>query len=88
MARAKATPKKEKEAVAVHSLALTPATHEILEGLSQDATDYTGRKVSGSAIVRALLRYAKRQGYEWSLAQLFPLVEEEMGSGMIWGKKK
>jgi len=80
--------KQEKERFAIRSLALAPDTDEVLARLSQDATDYTGRKVSGSAVVRALLRYADAQGYEWGIANLCPLIENEMSGGVLWGKKK
>ena len=85
---ASAKTKLKNDGVAIHTLTLTPDTKQILEGLSRDATDYGGRKVSGSAIVRALLRYAKQQEYSWVISQLCPLVEAEQAGGIIWGKKK
>lgn len=85
MASKKTEPKKE--GVVVHSLALAPDTEKILERLSGEASDYIGRKVSESAIIRALVRFADRQDYQWVLAQLCPLVEEELASGITWGRK-
>lgn len=53
------------------------------QSVSGEASDYIGRKVSGSAMVRALLRYAEKQEYQWVLAQLCPMVEEELSQGVI-----
>jgi hypothetical protein len=78
----------EKPAFVVHSLTLTRADEEILEHLSGDVSDYTGRKISGSAILRALLRYTDQQGYQWFLSQVSPFIEAEISSGVVWGKKK
>jgi hypothetical protein len=55
---------------------------------SGDVSDYTGRKISGSAILRALLRYTNQQGYQWFLSQVSPFIEAEISSGVVWGKKK
>lgn len=78
----------KKSPLVIHSLALTPADEKILERISNDATDYTGRKISSSAIIRALLRHADQQGYQWTLANLRPLIETELARGVMWGKKK
>ena len=88
MARAKKEQKKEKPKIHVQSMALTPETEKTLQRLRGEATDYIGRKVSGSAMVRALLRFADKQEYQWVLSQLCPIVEEELSQGVIWGKKK
>jgi hypothetical protein len=48
--------------LAPHSLSLGRQEELTLGRLSQDASDFVGRKVSGSAVVRALLRFADRQG--------------------------
>lgn len=88
MARAKTKQKKEKPKIHVQSMALTPETEKTLQRLSGEASDYIGRKVSGSAMVRALLRYAEKQEYQWVLTQLCPMVEEELSLGVVWGKKK
>lgn len=85
MARKKPTPKNE---TLVRSLAHTTTTEEITRRLSQDATDYIGRAVSNSAVIRALIRYADTQGTTWIQKALFPLIERELESGMVWGKKK
>jgi hypothetical protein len=60
----------------------------VLDRLSKDLSDYTGRTVGGSAVIRALLRFAGLQPYHWALSTLAPLVEAEMSAGVLWGKKK
>jgi predicted TIM-barrel fold metal-dependent hydrolase len=59
-----------------------------LRRLSTDAADYIGRAVSGSAIVRALLRHVAQYPASWVQARIFPFVEKELDSGVLWGKKK
>jgi hypothetical protein len=81
-------PAVEKSAFVVHSLTLTQADEAILQNLSRDVSDYTGRKISGSAILRALLRYTDQQGYPWLLSQVSPFIEAEISSGVVWGKTK
>jgi hypothetical protein len=88
MARAKKKQEKEKPKIHVQSMTLTPETEKTLQRLSGEASDYIGRKVSGSAMVRALLRFADKQESQWVLAQLCPMVEKELSLGVIWGKKK
>jgi hypothetical protein len=78
----------EKPAFVVHSLTLTRADEDILEHLSGDVSDYTGRKISGSAVLRALLRYTNQQGYQWFLSHVSPFIEAEITSGITWGKKR
>ena len=70
------------------SVTFTSAVDEILRGFSQDAKDYTGRAVGSSAILRALVHYAGQQGEQWLRSQIFPLIEQELNAGVIWGKKK
>lgn len=72
----------------IRSLSVTPDDATALDRIAQDASDYIGWTVSGSAIVRALLRYADQQQGEWLREQLFPLIEQEIESGTVWGKKK
>jgi hypothetical protein len=38
-------------------------------------------------VVPALLRYGKQQGIAWAHAQLFPLIEEEIGVESYWNKQ-
>jgi hypothetical protein len=86
MARPKKTP--PKAPLVIHSLTLTSTTAATLRRLSTDAAEYIGRAVSGSAIVRALLRHIAQQPESWVQARIFPFVEKELESGVIWGKKK
>jgi hypothetical protein len=91
MASAKPKGKKslpQKPLLQVRTITLTPADQATLDRLSKDVSDYTGRIVSGSAIVRALVRYAGQQRYDWGLAYLSPLIEQEMTAGVQWGKRK
>jgi hypothetical protein len=80
-------PRPVKQAFTIRSLTLTPADEKILRRLSQDASDYIGRTVSESAIVRALLRQADQQGPPAADA-LFLQIEQELQSGVMWGRKK
>jgi hypothetical protein len=86
MARARSAPKKAKLEFTIHSLSLTRETEDILQRLSGDASDYIGRAVSNSAIVRALLRQVDQQGPPGTDA-LFVQVEKELKSGVMWGKE-
>jgi hypothetical protein len=71
-----------------HSLTLTEQDNVILRSLGQDARDCIGRAVSTSAIMRALIRYAGQQSEAWAREHLFPIVEQEMNAGVLWGGKK
>jgi hypothetical protein len=77
-----------KEPLLIRSLTHTPTTEAIVKQLSQDASDSIGRPISSSAIIRALLRYADQQDTQWEQEQLFPFVEKELSSGILWGAKK
>jgi hypothetical protein len=77
-----------KEPILVRSHTLTPSTEVILKRLSQTATDVIGRGVSSSAVVRALALYAGQQSPIWLQDTLFPLIERELSSGILWGRKK
>jgi hypothetical protein len=86
MARARSAPKKAKLEFTIHSLSLTRETEDILQRLSSDASDYIGRVVSNSAIVRAMLRQVDQHGPPGADA-LFVQVEKELKSGVMWGKE-
>jgi hypothetical protein len=86
MARKKT--KQKKEAFVIRSFTLTTLTEETLKRLSGEASDHLGWTVSGSAIMRALLRYTEEQPSSWASSQLFPFVEREIAGGVVWGKKK
>lgn len=86
MARLRSAPKKAKPQFTIHSLSLTRDAEDILRRLSSDASDYIGRAVSNSAIVRALLRQVDQQGPP-AVDALFVQVEKELKSGVRWGKE-
>lgn len=86
MARIRSAPKKAKPEFTIHSLSLTRDAEGILRRLSSDASDFIGRAVSNSAIVRALLRQIDKQGPPAADA-LFVEVEKELKSGVMWGKE-
>ena len=60
----------------------------MLEEVSQEASEALGRTIGTSAIVRALIQYAARQPTLWVAATLFPFIQEEIESGLVWGRKK
>ena len=86
MARAKKNPPIEPPVI--HFLTMTPTTAKTLQRLSAAASDYIGRTVSESAIVRALLRHIEQYPASWVQARIFPFVEKELESGVVWGSKK
>jgi hypothetical protein len=81
-------PKVKKQPLLIRTHSLTHNTHRALEQLSQEATDALGWTVSNSALVRALIRHASQQPTEWKTVALFPLVEQEIEAGVLWGSKK
>jgi hypothetical protein len=76
------------EKLLVRTCTLARQDEMILEQLSGDASDYVGRKVSGSAIMRSLLRFAAGQGAVWQREHIFSRVEHEMTGGTTWGSRK
>jgi hypothetical protein len=87
MARAKKEPPQETPEFSIYTFSLDAKAAESLKQLSQDASDFLGRTVSGSAIVRALIRQVVKQGPPAADA-LFIEVEREMNAGVLWGSKK
>jgi hypothetical protein len=83
MPRAKGPTKPEFHAYAVK---LTPQTVDTLRDLAESATAAVGRKISASAVLRALVAFAGRQSGEWVKRELFPHFEEELQAGGAWGK--
>jgi broad specificity phosphatase PhoE len=77
-----------KEPLRVYSIKVTPAMEELLQQLSQDASDRLGWTVSNSAIIRALVRHAGQQPQTWMTEAIHPLVEQEIIQGRVWGTKK
>jgi hypothetical protein len=91
MASAKLKGKKslpQKLLLQVKTVTITQSDQDTLDRLSKDVSDYTGRTVSGSAIVRALVRYVGQQRYDWGLAYLSPLIEQEITAGVLWGRER
>ena len=65
MARSKKlTP--EKPQFSIHSVTLTTEEVGALEQLSRDASDFLGRSISSSAVIRALLRQVVKG--QWGVA--------------------
>jgi hypothetical protein len=86
MARAKKT--SLLEPLKVCSLKLTPTAEQVLQQLSQDASDALGCTVSSSALMRALLAYVEQQPPAWAPSALYPFIEQEIARGRVWGKKQ
>jgi len=76
------------EPLKVYSIKLTPTAANMLDDLSQDATDALGRPVSSSALLRAVLAYVEQQPPAWISSALYPFVDQEIARGRVWGKKK
>jgi hypothetical protein len=87
MVRTKKPAAKEKPLLTVHSVTLGPDVGEMLQQLSRDASDFLGRTISDSAIIRGLIRQVVKQGPSAADA-LFIEVEKELKRGVMWGKKK
>lgn len=79
---------KAKAGVVIKPLSLTPETIGALQTLSGSLSDLAGRKVSASAMVRALASYASKQPYAWLQDELLPIVQEEQLGGLVWGHKE
>src|SRR6267143_2115985 len=89
MARSKQTPpKKPLEVLRVCTVKLTPAMEQTLRHVSQDASDALGWTVTSSAVMRALLLYIAQRPVGWRQETLFPLIEQEITQGRVWGSKK
>jgi hypothetical protein len=87
MARAKNLVIQERPQVTIHSVTLTPDVVEALKQLSQDASDFLGRSISNSAVIRALVRQVAKQD-PGTIDALFLEIEKELNAGVRWGKKK
>jgi hypothetical protein len=61
---------------------------DTLIALSKQVSDELGRSISGSAVIRALLRHAGMHGASWVRHTLIPLIENELTQGVRWGKVK
>lgn len=63
-------------------IAISATEAQILKQLAIEQRDLTGRAVSGSCIVRALIRLAKRKSEG---VELRDEIEREFGAGRKWG---
>jgi hypothetical protein len=72
----------------LHSLKLTLEGAADLEALAQWASDAVGRRVSGSACVRALITHAAQKGGRWVYDELAPFILAEMDAGATWGGRR
>ena len=87
MARTKKPPTQEKPQFSIHTISLTDGEVKVLGRLNQEASDFLGRTISSSAVIRALLRQIGKQGPAEADA-LFIEIEEELKAGMRWGKQR
>jgi hypothetical protein len=78
-------PHLKKQPFVIHSFALVADNEETLADVRQTATDVIGWPISGSAVVRALLRYVGQQPSFWIAKQIHPLLEQEIEAGRVWG---
>lgn len=78
----------QKQPFVIHSFALVVDNEETLADVRQTATDAIGRPISGSAVVRALLRYVGQQPSFWIAKQIHPLLEQEIEAGRVWGSTR
>jgi hypothetical protein len=76
------------EPLKAYPLNLTPTANRFFQRLSREASGALGRTVSTSAILRALLCYVEQQPRSWAATELYPLIEQEIARGRVWGKKK
>ena len=60
-----------------HSVTLTPDVVEGLDQLSQGASDFLGRSISSSAVIRALVRQVAKQ-WPGTIDALFLEIEREL----------
>src|SRR5438093_10484692 len=68
------------------TVSLTPAARGILDRLSDQITERTGRRVSASAVIRALLHVSEEQNLAKTVATV---IETELNTGsVVWGKPR
>jgi hypothetical protein len=71
----------------IHSVTLREEEGEILQRFSGYASDFLGRSMSNSAVIRALIRQMNDMEPS-AIDALFAEVEKELNAGVMWGKKK
>lgn len=68
------------------TVSLTPAAKGILDRLTDQITERTGRKVSASAVIRALLHVVEQRNLANTVATA---IETELNAGtVVWGKAR
>lgn len=68
------------------TVSLTPEAKSILDRLSDQITERTGRRVSASAVIRALLHVAEQRNLASAAATV---IETELNTGtVVWGKPR
>ena len=82
------TPPPPKQPLYPRTHTLSRETSQLLQELSQEATDALGWTVGSSAVIRALIRYVAQQPPGWTAANLHPLIAHEIDAGTFWGSKK
>jgi hypothetical protein len=87
MPRAKKLVMKTKPVFSIHTISLASEDVETLRRLSQQATDFLGRSISSSAVIRALLRQTGKS-VPSATQTLFLEIEEELKAGVLWGKQR
>ena len=87
MARTKKPPTQEQPQFSIHTISLTTEETKVLQNLSQEASDFLGRSISNSAVIRALIRQVVKQGPS-AADDLFFEVERELKAGVRWGKQQ
>ena len=87
MARKNAPPLREQPTSSIHSVILADEEVLLLQRLSQEASDFLGRTISSSAVIRALIRQIEKQGPSAADALFFE-IERELKAGKLWGRKR
>ena len=87
MARKKTVSPHAQPTSSIHSVTLADEEARVLQRLSQDASDFLGRTISSSAVIRALIRQIGEQGPAEADA-LFIEIERELKAGKLWGRKR
>jgi hypothetical protein len=86
MARIKAPLSHDQPKSSIHSITLADEEALLLRRLSQEASDFLGRTISSSAVIRALIRQIEKQGPS-AADDLFFEIERELKAGKLWGRK-
>jgi hypothetical protein len=79
-------PRHSGESVQVYFLTYSSVCYTLKANVANTSPRPRASAISGA--VRALIRYAGQHSYEWGLKELAPVVEAEMGVGVLWGKRK